>query len=314
MEQRHLGNSGLTLSVLGIGCNNFGMKIDSDAASAVVNQALDEGITHFDTAESYGGGRSEEMLGAALGTRRSEVIIATKFGSPGTKGTAGGRGSRRNVVRAVEGSLQRLGTDYIDLYYLHRPDRHTPIDETLDALSDLVYQGKVRYIGSSVMPGWQMADAEHTSRVGRYQRFVATQIEWSLLSRDVETEVVPAARHYGVGVVPFFPLASGLLTGKYKRGEAFPDGSRFAAIPALAGYASEENFDLVEKLSAVAHASDHSILELAICWLLAQKDVSSVITGATSAAQVTANVAASQWQLDADELAAVDAVLNPKEN
>jgi aryl-alcohol dehydrogenase-like predicted oxidoreductase len=311
MEQRQLGRSGLALSVLGLGCNNFGMKIEADEATAVVGAALDAGITHFDSAETYGMGRSEEMLGAALGKRRGEAIIATKFGSPGTKGTVGARGSRSNVIRACEGSLRRLGTDYIDLYYLHRPDPYTPIDETLDALSDLVYQGKVRYIGNSAMPGWEMVDAEHTSRVGRYQRFVAAQIEWSLLVRDVEKEMVPAARHLALGIVPYFPLASGLLTGKYRRGEEFPEGSRFAAIPRMSSFASDANFTLVERLTAVAHASDRSILELALGWLLSQDGVTSVIAGATSPEQVTANVAASQWRLDADELAAVDAVLNP---
>jgi aryl-alcohol dehydrogenase-like predicted oxidoreductase len=311
MEQRQLGRSGLALSVLGLGCNNFGMKIEADEAAAVVGAALDAGITHFDSAETYGMGRSEEMLGAALGKRRGEAIIATKFGSPGTKGTVGARGSRSNVIRACEGSLRRLGTDYIDLYYLHRPDPYTPIEETLDALSDLVHQGKVRYIGNSAMPGWQLTDAEHTSRVGRYQRFVGAQIEWSLLVRDVEKEMVPSARHFGLGIVPYFPLASGLLTGKYHRGEAFPEGSRFAAIPRMASFASDDNFALVERLTAVAHASDRSILELALCWLLSQEGVTSVIAGATTPEQVTANVAASGWRLDADELAAVDAVLTP---
>ena len=309
MESRPVGNSGLTVSALGLGTNNFGMRIETDEAEAVVRQALDEGITHFDTAESYGGGRSEEMLGAALGKRRDEAVIATKFGSPGTP-SAGARGSRANVIRACEGSLRRLGTDHIDLYYLHRPDRHTPIEETLDAMNDLVHQGKVRYIGNSAMPGWQVVDADHTARARGLERFVASQIEWSLLVRDVEDEAVPACRHFGVGVVPYFPLASGLLTGKYHRGEAFPEGSRFAAIPRMASFASDANFARVERLTAVAHASDRSILELAICWLLSQDGVASVLTGATRPEQVTANAAASTWRLDADELAAVDAALN----
>jgi aryl-alcohol dehydrogenase-like predicted oxidoreductase len=311
MEQRQLGDSGLTLSVLGLGTNNFGMKMESDEAAAVVHQALDEGVTHFDTAETYGGGRSEEMLGAALGKRRHEAIVATKFGSPGTKDTLGARGSRRNVIRACEGSLQRLGTDYIDLYYLHRPDPQTPIEETLEALDDLVRQGKVRYIGNSAMPGWEIADAEHVARQRHLHRFVGAQIEWSLLVRDVEKEMVPACRYFDIGVVPYFPLASGLLTGKYHRGEAFPEGSRFATIPRMASFASDDNFTMVERLTAVAHANDRSLLELALGWLLSQDGVSSVIAGATTPEQLSANVAASEWRLDADELAAVDAALNP---
>ena len=310
MEQRQLGRSGLTVSSLGLGCNNFGMKLEPDEATAVVHRALDEGITHFDTAESYGGGRSEEMLGAALVGRRDEVVVATKFGGSGTR-TPLAPGSRSNVLRACEASLRRLGTDHIDLYYLHRPDPSTPIDETLDALDDLVRQGKVRYIANSGMPGWQVADADHVARQRTTARFVAAQIEWNLLARAVEAETVPACRHFGVGVVPYFPLASGLLTGKYHRGEAFPEGSRFAAIPRLAGVASDENFARVERLTAVAHASDRSILELAVGWLLSHDAVSSVLTGATSPEQVTANVAASTWHLDDDELAAVDAALRP---
>jgi len=311
MDQRPLGRSGLDLSVLGLGCNNFGMKIDADEAAAVVGQALDEGVTHFDTAENYGGGRSEEMLGAALGKRRHEAIVATKFGSPGTKGTVGGRGSRSNIIRACEGSLRRLGTDYIDLYYLHRPDPSTPIEETLEALTDLVHQGKVRYLGNSSMPGWEMADAEHVARQRTLHRFTGAQFEWSLLARDAEKEMVPATRFFGLGIVPYFPLASGLLTGKYHRGEAFPEGSRFATIPRLSSFANDENFTRVERLTAVAHASDRSILELALGWLLSQEGVSSVIAGATTPEQVTANVAASTWRLDADELAAVDAAFSP---
>ena len=234
MEQRQLGRSGLALSVLGLGCNNFGMKIEADEAAAVVGAALDAGITHFDSAETYGMGRSEEMLGAALGKRRHEAIIATKFGSPGTRDTVGARGSRSNVIRACEGSLRRLGTDYIDLYYLHRPDPYTPIEETLEALDDLVRQGKVRYLANSAMPGWEMVDAEHVARQRSIHRFVGAQFEWSLLVRETEKEMVPAARHLGLGIVPYFPLASGLLTGKYRRGEAFPEGSRFAAIRGMA--------------------------------------------------------------------------------
>jgi aryl-alcohol dehydrogenase-like predicted oxidoreductase len=227
VEYRQLGHTGLYISALGLGCNNFGSRIDADQASAVANQAFEDGVTLFDTAEAYGNGVSEEYLGAALGRRRSEVVIATKFGSPLRPGP-GAPGSRHNVMRACAASLRRLGTDYIDLYYLHMPDPKTPIEETLDAMSDLVHQGKVRYIAASNLASWQVSDADHTARQFRYERFAANQIEWNLLARGVERELVPACRYFGVGVVAYQALASGMLTGKYIRGEPFPAGSRMA--------------------------------------------------------------------------------------
>jgi aryl-alcohol dehydrogenase-like predicted oxidoreductase len=305
MEYRQLGRSGLTVSAVGLGCNNFGMRIDEAASAEVVNQSLESGITFFDTAEMYGGGKSEEFLGAALGKRRDEVVVATKFGGPKGPGPGQAPGSRRNAVRACEDSLRRLGTDYIDLYYLHYPDPLTPIDETLEALTDLVGQGKVRYVASSNVVGWQIADADHLAAERGLQRFTGCQIEWSLLNRAVEAEIVPACRHFELGIVPYFPLASGLLTGKYTRGEDFPAGSRLGASPYFAAVATEENWDKVERLTAVAESRGHTILELAVCWLLSQDGVSSVLTGATKAEQVTANVAASDWRLSRDELAAV---------
>jgi aryl-alcohol dehydrogenase-like predicted oxidoreductase len=306
MEYRQLGRSGLTVSAVGLGCNNFGMRIDADASAEVVAQSIESGITFFDTAEMYGGGKSEEFLGAALGKQRDDVVIATKFGGPKGPGPGQAPGSRRNVIRACEESLRRLGTDYIDLYYQHYPDPLTPIDETLEALSDLVGQGKVRYVASSNVAGWQIADADHTAVDRGLPRFVGCQIEWSLLNRAVETEIVPACRRYGVGVVPYFPLASGLLTGKYTRGEDFPEGSRLGASSYFASVATDANFDRVERLTAAAEGRGHTILELAICWLLAQDGVSSVLTGATKAEQVVANVAAASWRMDADDLAAVN--------
>lgn len=309
MEYRQLGRSGLTVSALGLGCNNFGMRIDQEQSSAVVQRALDSGITFFDTAQMYGKGTSERYLGAALGKRRAEAIVATKFGAPREDGPDRATGSRRNVIRECEDSLRRLDTDYIDLYYQHYPDSRTPIDETLTALDDLVRQGKVRYIASSNVAGWQIADADHVASNLGTERFVGTQVEWSLLKRAAETEIVPACRRFGMGVVPYFPLASGLLTGKYSSGTPFPAGSRLETVPSLATDATAENFATIDRLDAVAKDHGHTILELAICWLLAQDEVSSVLTGATSPEQVAQNVAASAWRLEPEAIAAVAEVL-----
>lgn len=309
MELRRLGPTGLQVSVLGLGCVNFGMSIDADQAAAVVHKALEAGITFFDTAEAYGQGASEEHLGAALGKRREEVVIATKFGTSITRGP-GAPGSRYNVIRACEGSLRRLGTDYIDVFYLHWPDATTPIEETLDAMNELVHQGKVRYIAASNLLGWHLADADHTARAHALQRFVANQIEWNLLARGVEREVVPACRHFDVGIVAYLPLASGMLTGKYKRGEEPPAGTRMST-----GFAdctrvlTEENFDRVDHLSAVAEQRNRTLLELAVGWLLSQAGVSSVLVGATTPEQVEANAKASAWRLTTADLAAVEAAL-----
>jgi aryl-alcohol dehydrogenase-like predicted oxidoreductase len=303
MEYRQLGTSGLTVSAVGLGCNNFGMRIDADETATVVHQAIEDGITFFDTAEMYGGGKSEEFLGAALGKARDDVIVATKFGGPKGPGPLQAPGSRRNVMRACEDSLRRLGTDYIDLYYQHYPDALTPVEETLEALTDLVGQGKVRYIASSNVAGWMVADAHHLALQHGLQRFTGCQIEWSLLNRAVEHDIVPACRRFGLGVVPYFPLASGMLTGKHKRGQIEP-GSRMETSW-FASVLTDENWDKVERLTAVAEDRGHTILELAVCWLLSQEGVSSVLTGATKPEQVSANVAAAEWRLDTAELAAV---------
>jgi aryl-alcohol dehydrogenase-like predicted oxidoreductase len=304
MRFRQLGRSGLTVSTVGLGCNNFGMRLDADGTRAVVEAALEQGITFYDTAEMYGGGKSEEFLGAALGSRRDEVIIATKFGTR-ADGQDRASGSRRSIIRSCEGSLRRLGTDHIDLYYQHYPDPRTPIEETLEALAALVAQGKVRYIASSNVAGWQVAEADHTAREQHLHRFVGCQLEWNLLQRDAEKELVPACRRYGVGVVPYFPLASGLLTGKYRRDKEFPADSRLAAIPYFASVASDENFDTVDRLTAVAEERGHTILDLALSWLLAQEGVASVLTGATKPEQIAANVGAAEWRLTGDDLEAV---------
>ena len=306
MEYRRLGSSGLKVSEVGLGCNNFGMRIGQDETNAVVDACLEAGITFFDTADVYGGSKSEVMLGEALKGKRHEVVIATKFAMQvGPRADQTG-GSRRYVMRAVEDSLQRLNTDYIDLYQMHRPDADTPIEETLGALDDLVSQGKVRYIGNSNFTGWQIADADWISRSGHLNRFVSAQNNYSLLERKVEFEVTPACERFGLGVLPFFPLASGLLTGKYRRGEAPAEGTRLAAWgPRGAAALNDKNFDRLEALSAYAEARGRGLLDLAFAWLLGHGVVSSVIAGATRPEQVKANAAAADWKLTPQEVAEV---------
>ena len=304
MKLRRLGTSGLKVSEVGLGCNNFGMRIDAKATDAVVGAAIDAGITLFDTADIYGGTKSEEFLGKALGKRRGDVILATKFGMRIGDDERRKGGSRRWIMRAVEDSLTRLGTDWIDLYQLHQPDPDTPIDETLRALDDLVTQGKVRYLGNSNFAGWQIADADWTASGGT--RFVSAQNQYSLLERKVEHEVLPACEHFGLGFLPFVPLGSGLLSGKYRRGEAPPEGTRLAAWGSRGAAAlSDRNFDKVEKLEAWANARGHTILDLAFAWLLGHPVVSSVIAGATSPEQVQANAATAAWALTPEEVADV---------
>ena len=304
MKVRRLGNSGLKVSVVGLGCNNFGMRIDQAQTQGVVDAAIDAGITLFDTADVYGGTQSEVFLGKALGTRRHDIILATKFGMPVGQDPKKRGGSRKWIMTAVEDSLRRLDTDYIDLYQHHQPDADTPIDETLRALDDLVTQGKVRYLGNSNYSGWQIADADW-SAAGQ-TRFVSAQNLYSLLERDVEGEVLPACEHFGLGFLPFFPLASGLLSGKYKRGVAPPEGTRLAAWGARGEAAmSEANFDKVEALEAWAAERDHTLLELAFAWLLGHEVVSSVIAGATSAEQVRTNAATVGWRLTPEDVAEV---------
>jgi aryl-alcohol dehydrogenase-like predicted oxidoreductase len=301
MKVRRLGNSGLKVSVIGLGCNNFGMRIDAEQTQAVVDAAIDAGITLFDTADVYGGTKSEEFLGKALGKRRHEVVVATKFGMPVGGDPKKRGGSRKWIMQAVEDSLRRLGTDYIDLYQHHQPDPDTPVDETLRALDDLVSQGKVRYIGNSNYTGWQIADADWRAAGGT--AFISAQNQYSLLERGIEREVIPACEHFGLGVLPFFPLGSGLLSGKYRRGEAPPEGSRLAAWGGRGQAAlSDTNFDKVEALTAWAEGRGHTILDLAFAWLLGHEVVSSVIAGATSPQQIAANVATSEWRLTPEEV------------
>lgn len=308
MEYRQLGDSGLTVSVVGLGCNNLGRRLDADQADAVVNAAVDAGITLFDTADIYQGefGSSEELLGRALGNRRDDVVIATKFGGDmkGANGPDWGvRGSRRYIRKAVESSLRRLGTDWIDLYQLHFPDPVTPIEETLAALSELVAEGKVRYLGSSQFAGWQVVDADWAARTAGSEHFISAQNQYSLLDREVEDELIPACEHLGIGVLPFFPLASGLLTGKYKRGAEPPQGTRLASQPDRLKAA---DFDRIEALETFAAERDLTLIDVAIGGLAAQPAVASVIAGATRPEQIEQNVAAGLWDPTIEDLAALD--------
>ena len=307
MNQRHLGNSGLQVSVVGLGCNNFGWRIDVEASRRVVDKALELGVTLLDTADIYGNlGGSEEALGQILGERRKDIVLASKFGMAMDNEDRLKGASRRYIMRAVEGSLKRLKTDWIDLYQVHRPDPLTPIEETLRALDDLVRQGKVRYIGCSNYAAWQVADAAWTARLCNLNAFISCQDEYSLVVRDIERELVPAIEAHGLGLLPFFPLASGLLSGKYKRG-ALPEGARLAAVPGLGQrYLTDANWAKVERLEAFAKARGHTLLELAFAWLLARPRVASVIAGATTPEQVEQNVAAAQWALTPEDIAEID--------
>lgn len=311
MQLRGIGGSGLEVSIVGLGCNNFGRRIDAAATRSVVHAALDAGINFFDTADVYGKGESEEFLGRALGGHRHDVVVATKFASPMGETVGRSGASRKWILRAVEDSLRRLGTDYIDLYQQHRFDVETPMSETLSALDELVAGGKVRYVGSSNFAAWQVADAHWVAKSTQRTPFVSVQNEYSLLNRDVEGELVPACNAFGLGVIPYSPLAGGFLTGKYRRGATAPKGSRLASGPASHRWLADANFDRLDALEEVARTAGRSMLDLAIGWLASQPHVVSVIAGATSAVQVRANAAAGEWILDAAELAQVDAIAPP---
>ncbi|WP_203938955.1 aldo/keto reductase [Spirilliplanes yamanashiensis] len=316
MSYRRLGASGLVVSVVGIGCNNFGRKLDAAGTKAVVDAAIDAGITLFDTADIYGTphGASEQLLGEALQAhKRDDIVIATKFGMDmeGVNGADfSARGGRRYIARAVEASLRRLRTDHIDLYQLHTPDPATPIDETLAALDDLVRAGKVRYLGNSNFTGWQIADAAWTARTRNLTPFVSAQNQYSLLHRDVEAEVIPACERFGLGFLPFFPLDSGLLTGKYRRGQAAPEGTRMAQDRYESWLASAP-WDTIEAIEAYAAKRGRTMLDVAIGGLAARVGVTSVIAGATTPDQVRANAAAGSWKPTADDRTALDEVLAP---
>jgi aryl-alcohol dehydrogenase-like predicted oxidoreductase len=311
MEKRSLGVPGLEASIVGLGCNNFGMKIDLTATRAVIDAALDAGITFFDTADIYGNTQSEDFIGQVLGPRRKNIVLATKFGGAGWMNRKSGRrwGDRESIVRCLEDSLRRLRTDWVDLYQYHFPDPATPLEETLAALDEIVRQGKVRAIGSSNLSGEQITQTETYATQNKSARFVTAQNEWSLLKRDIERDVIPACERYRVGQLPYFPLASGMLTGKYHRGEALVAGSRLATFERFQGLASEDNFTKIEALQNFAQKRGHTLLELAMSWLAAHPCVTSVIAGATAPEQVRVNAAAANWKLSAAEMAEVSALV-----
>ncbi|WP_028636498.1 aldo/keto reductase [Nocardioides sp. URHA0032] len=313
MTYRPLGSSGLMVSAVGVGCNAFGRRVDLAGVRGILAAARDVGVTLLDTADIYGdpAGASEELLGEALQGQRDDFVVATKFGMDmrGANGADfGARASRRYVRRAVEASLRRLRTDHVDLYQLHEPDGVTPIEETLSALTDLVREGKVRYVGCSNFAGWQVADAAWTARSAGLEAFVSVQNRYSLLDRTVEAEVVPAATQFGLGLLPFFPLEYGLLTGKYKRGADAPAGSRAALDPARSSWLRNADWDRIEAFETYAAARDLTPLDVAVAGLAAQPAVASVISGATSGDQVRANAAALRWRPSEDDLVELDAV------
>jgi aryl-alcohol dehydrogenase-like predicted oxidoreductase len=309
MDIRNIGRSGLRVSLIGLGCNNFGGRTGINDAKYVIHAALDAGITLFDTADIYGNrGGSELALGQWLGPRRKDIVLASKFGMAMDETGEKIGGSRRYILQAVEDSLRRLNTDWIDLYQLHRPDPRTPIDETLRALDDLIRAGKIRYIGCSNLPAWQVVDAAATAQMAWLTSFICAQDEYSLLFRHPEAELIPALQAKGMGLLPFYPLAGGMLTGKYQRHAAPPSGTRFADAKLAARYLHDANWPKVEKLQAFAAAHGKTLLELAISWLAAQNIVPSIIAGATRPEQIAQNIAAASWKLTAEDLVQIDAI------
>jgi aryl-alcohol dehydrogenase-like predicted oxidoreductase len=309
MELRNLGQSGLRVSAIGLGCNNFGIRLDLEATRSVVHKALDLGITLFDTADIYGGqGGSETFLGQVLGESRKNIVLATKFAKPMDNNEKRG-GSRRYIISAVEASLKRLRTDWIDLYQMHETDPRTPIEETLSALDVLIQAGKIRYIGCSNFPAWEMVDAQWTSRQNGLNRFISCQDEYSLVARDAERDLIPAACAHGMGLLPYFPLANGLLTGKYKGGH-LPQGSRLQTTQRHAEkYLTETNLAACDRLEEFATARGQTLLTMAFSWLLARPPVASVIAGATKPEQLEQNVKAGDWKLTHEDLAEIDRLI-----
>ena len=310
MEMRHLGNSGLEVSVIGLGCNNFGRRLDEKQTATVVSAAVDAGITLFDTADLYGeNGTSETYLGKALKGQRDQVVIATKFGGPMGQLPMQKGGSRQHIFQAVEDSLRRLNTDYIDLYQMHFPYLNTPLEETMRALDELVREGKVRYLGHSNFSGWMIAHAHHIAVRDALTPFISAQNHFHLLNREVEPDVQPACTKFGLGILPYFPLASGLLTGKYRKGQVHPEGTRLSSGPMAERILTDINIDKAESLFEWAEARGHTLLELAFSWLAQQPAVSSVIAGATNTDQISANVNAANWVLTSEELEEIEKLL-----
>jgi aryl-alcohol dehydrogenase-like predicted oxidoreductase len=308
MEYRNLGASGLQVSAIGLGCNNFGRRCDAAQTKLVADKAIELGITLFDTADVYGPrGVSEEYLGAALKEHRRNVVLATKFAVPMGEGPLWGGASRRYIFEAVDASLRRLNTDYIDLYQVHFPDVKTPIEETMRALDDVVRLGKVRYVGCSNFTSWMVVESQWVARTQHTTPFISAQNQYNLLDRRIERELAPACQKYGLGILPYFPLASGFLTGKYRRGEPPPEGTRLAAMQGQGAERTlnDANFDVLEKLEGFAKERGRSMLEVATGWLASQPFVSSVIAGATKPEQVEQNVAAGAWKLNGEEMAEV---------
>ena len=315
MRYKQLGVSGLTVSVLGLGCNNFSARVDQAGATAIVDACFERGVTFFDTSDYYG--ESEVYLGIALQGRRDEAVIATKFGIDRQGRIAPAweaRGSRRFIRRAVEASLRRLQTDYIDLYQQHVPDPLTPLEETVAALDELVREGKVRYVGCSNLPAWRVADAQWIARSGGFARFVSSQSRYNLLERGIEAELIPTCLHFGMGLIAYFPLANGLLTGKYRRGESPPVGARLTdmAVPWRVGppktedQLSDDNFARIEAIEAFARSREATLLDVALGGLVRQPGVATVIAGASRPEQLHANAAAAGWEPTADDLAELD--------
>ena len=307
MEYRQLGKSGLQVSVIGLGTNNFGRRVDAKGTAMVISHALDVGINTIDTSNSYGKTLSEEYIGRALRGKRDQAIVATKVSSRMGDGPNQAGNSRQHIMTEVENSLRRLGTDYIDLYQIHFPDPKTPIEETLRALDDLVHQGKVRYVGCSNFTGWQVCEAIWTSQTLGLTPFISVQPAYSMLDRGVEAELIPFCAQYGVGILPYYPLANGFLTGKYRRGEPAADGTRLAENDR--GLLTDKMFDLLEGLERFCADRGHTVLELAFAWLLANPTVSSVIAGATKVEQVVANSKAAGWRLTEDEMVEIEGLL-----
>ena len=310
MLYRNLGSSGVKVSVIGLGTNQFGGKVVAKSVAEIIAAAVDQGVNFFDTSNMYQGGRSEETIGKAIKSyRRYDLVIGTKFYSKTGEGPNDRGTSRKHIIQAVEDSLRRLDTDYIDLYQMHRWDPTVPIEETLRTLDDLITQGKVRYIGSSGFASWQIALSQKISEQQGWSKFVTEQPHYHLLVRETEKEILPACDYFGIGILPYFPLAGGFLTGKYQRGQSVPEGSRGETSAYVQRYLTDDYFTILERLEVFAAASQHSMTDLAHAWLIANPNISSVISGATRVEHVLENVKGAEWFLSSDELSEIDQII-----